>query len=408
MRPALLDSLVALAVLAVGLSDLFQGDDRRASSLAEIGHRAPTALLIASVVGQGLPMVWRRRAPSAVLAAVLACCVFQWSLGTVVRSAIALLIALYSLARYGRLKALPWATLGTAAGLAVAAFRAVPFDVDEWTSLFFLYGTATAAVALALFVRVRQAQLAVLADTSARLEVEREQRVRLAMFAERSRMSREMHDVAGHSLAVIIGLADGAAYGASVDPGRSQEVFGLIASTGRQALSEVRRTLSALRLRPDQEGDVADLHPQPGLADVGALLERIQAAGPRITYRTAGDLDAVPPGIGLAAYRIIQESLTNSLKHAGPTTTVHVTAHATDDEVRLLVDDTGCPDGSPPRKTSGHEGQGLVGISERAALAGGGAEAGPSEAGGWTVRAVFPLHRLDAPKSSQPSENVQP
>ncbi|MGW6600406.1 sensor histidine kinase [Streptomyces sp. NPDC055036] len=400
-HPVLLDSLLALAVVTIGLVDLFVRDGRDggnrdggphgsfSDSLALAERHVPLALILVSLAGQALPLVWRRRAPSAVLAAVLLCCLLQWSLGVPLRSAVGVMVALYSLARYDSVRKLPWAALGTAAALCVAAFRVPPLNLQSWSSLFLLCAAATAAVALALVVRVRQAQLSALADRAARIEIEREQRVQLATFAERSRVSREMHDIVGHNLAVIIGLADGAA--AAPDAARGAEVLRLIAGTGRQALSELRRTLGALRERPDGITDAVELTPQPGVADLAGLLERMRAAGPEVTYRGTGAPDSLAPGVQLAVYRIVQEALTNSLKHAGPATTVRVVLNVTDREAEIRVRDSGRPDGSPASAPGADAGQGLVGISERAALAGGGAEAGPTEDGGWAVRAVLPL-----------------
>lgn len=385
-HPVLLDSLLALFVLANSLVDLLVPADR-----PDLGDRPDTTwLLLVSMAGQALPLVWRRRAPSAVLAAVLLCCLLQWSEGGEFRSGVAsLMIALYSVARYDWIKRLPWAALATAVALTAAAFSFQPIDQQTLTILFFLYCSVTAAISVALVVRVREAQLSALADRAAQLEVDRAQREQLAVFAERSRVSREMHDIVGHNLAVIIGLADGAA--AAPEAERSAQILRIIASTGRQALSELRRTLGALRERPDQQEDTAALSPQPGIADLAGLLERTQTAGPRISYRTAGRHDAMTPGVQLAVYRIVQEALTNSLKHAGPQTSVQVVLRVTDREVDVSVLDSGPPLGAPKPAPTGHPGQGLVGISERAGLAGGSAEAGPTDSGGWFVHAVLPL-----------------
>ncbi|MFF1453772.1 sensor histidine kinase [Streptomyces sp. NPDC058274] len=385
-HPVLLDALLALFVLAMGALNLFVPDEGHGPR----PHPDVTPLILASLAGQALPLVWRRRAPSVVLAAVVTCCLFQWSLGLDLRSTVTgLIIALYSMARYDWIKRLPWAALCTAVTLGVAAFLIRPFHQQSLTILFFLYCAATAAIAVALVVRVREAQLVVLADRAARLEVEREQREQLAVFAERSRVSREMHDIVGHNLAVIIGLADGAA--AAPDAARGAEILRIIAGTGRQALTELRRTLGALRERPDGPEGTPELNPQPGVADLAALLERTQAAGPRISYRTAGPHDSMAPGVQLAVYRIVQEALTNSLKHAGAATSIQVALRVTDREADVSVRDSGPPDGSPARGPAGHPGQGLVGIVERAALAGGSAEAGPADGGGWVVHAVLPL-----------------
>jgi signal transduction histidine kinase len=389
-HPAVLDRLLVLVVLAIGLPELFViGVDGR-----WLPPGTPVALVAVGVAGQALPLAWRRRAPWIVLAVVLAACVLQWAQGISLHSGLGLLVSLYAVARYDRLTVLPWAGLCCAGGVGVAAFHAAPYDQQALDSMFFLCATATAAVALGLVVRVRRAQLDALADRAARLEVEREQRVQLATLAERTRVSREMHDIVGHNLAVIIGLADGAAAG---EPGARAEVLRVIAGTGRQALTELRHTLGALRERPDGVPHDAELSPQPGLADLPALLDRIHAAGPRISYDTVGDLDAVPPSGQLAAYRIIQEALTNSLKHAGPDTSLRVALTVLDRELGVTVQDTG----GPPGPAGSGTGQELIGIRERAALSGGTATAGPGADSGWIVRATLPLSR--EPLVSEPS-----
>lgn len=400
-RPLLLDTVLAVLLLTAGL---VAPDHSGGQAVVE----RPTALLVLTVLGQSVPLVWRRRAPMAVLGVVLAACVVQWAWwGESHRSVGGLLIAIYSLARYERLDRLFWPAPFLLAGLTVSAYRVKPFQQQPLYSLFFLCATTVAAAALALVVRVRRAQLSALADRAHRLEVEREQRVQLATLAERSRVSREMHDIIGHNLAVIIGLADGAGAAAANDPARGAEVLPVIAGTARQALSELRRTLSALSESAGQPLTADQLAPQPGLADLAPLLERIQAAGPRISHRTAGDLDALPPGVQLTVYRIVQEALTNSLKHAGPATSVQVVLRVGDQQVDVRVQDTGHPDGVPARAggalvDADQEGQGLVGIHERVALAGGTVGIGPTGDGGWLVHAVLPLDRKPAPEPAQP------
>lgn len=396
-HPALSDVLLALFVMTIGLVDLVVARAMH-HSFVPSGASIPAAL--ATIAGQAIPLVWRRRAPSVVLAAVLVCCVLQWYEHVVVRSSIGLLIALYSVARYDSIKRLPWAALWAAAGLTFAAFRLEFFRQQGVSGLFVLYCVVTAAIASALLVRVRLAQLSAVADRRARLEAEREQRAQLATLTERSRVSREMHDIVGHNLAVITGLADGAA--ADPDAERSAEILKLIAATSRQALSEIRRTLGVLREDGRPDGAV-DLAPQPGTADLAGLLERTRAAGPRISYLTAGDHDAMAPGVQLTVYRVIQEALTNSLKHAGPETSVRVSLRVTDvGEVEISVRDTGPAQKSQIPAAQSDTGQGLLGIAERAALAGGSAQAGPTQDGGWLVHVVLPLLPLPALGDSQP------
>jgi signal transduction histidine kinase len=271
----------------------------------------------------------------------------------------------------------------------------------ELLTVFFLATAVAASVALGLVARERHAQLAALAERAAHAEFEREQRARMAVLAERARFSREMHDIVGHSLAVITGLADGGMRQVESAPERGRQAFELIGETSRQALADLRRTLGALRERPseqvDEEADAVALAPQPGLADLPELLQRTRSAGPRVSYHADGDpagLELLPRSLQLAIYRIVQESLTNSLKHAGPDTNVRVAIEAVQDSLRVSVSDTGS--GSrrayPAAAAAGAAGQGLTGVRERAALAGGKVEAGPNQAGGWSVTARFPLN----------------
>ncbi len=392
-RPYLVDALVALSVLGVGLAALANQDRLdHAQALAQV----PLAVVVLVLAGQALPLALRRVAPFPVACVVLVASIAQWSMGYSLPSTIGLLLALYAVARYARPDRLLWIAAATAAGLTVPAFTVEPFVEQAWTSMFLLCCTATAACALGLVRRVRQDRVNALAERAARLESERESRGQLATLAERARVSREMHDIVGHNLAVMIGLADSAAYAA--DPTRETEMLRLIADTGRQALVELRRTLGAMRAHPvgpqPADAETAELSPQPGLADLPGLLERLRAAGPSVAYRRTGRVEAVSAGLQLAAYRIVQEALTNALKHAGPETAVSVSLAATADALVLEVCDTG-PDGpaaaAPPSPDQGL-GLGLGGILERAQLTGGHAEAGPAPSGrGWRVHARLPL-----------------
>jgi signal transduction histidine kinase len=388
VQPYLLDGMLACVVAGLGAYDLLAAG-HEPYQYAPV--HAPVPLVVASVAGQAVPLVWRRRIPAAVFTIVLVSSVLQWSLGVTPHSSAGLLIALYAVARYSRADALPWAFAGAVAGQCVAAFHDYPFRQQPWTSMFLLGCAATAAAAPAVVARARSAQLAALADRAAHLEVEREQRGQLATLAERSRVSREMHDIIGHNLAVIIRLADGAAFAAeTADASRSTEALHLIADTGRQALSELRRTLAVARADPDQPHS-ADLSPQPGIAELPALLERTQAAGLRSTFQVAGDPTTVPSGVQLATYRIIQEALTNSLKHVGPAATVEVALTVDGREIGIRVQDSGHGGGSTAPPTDSGGGRGIAGILERAALMGGAARAGATGQGGWSVHAVLPL-----------------
>ncbi|MDT0469640.1 sensor histidine kinase [Streptomyces sp. DSM 41699] len=396
-RPWVLDTAVVILVfLLFGLPDLLHavgviggdgdGDGPRRFRVAFT--RLPVAGMLALQAGLVLPLLWRRRAPAAAFGAVTAVFVLQWALGAALRADVALFVALYSLTLHGRLRQLPWACAVTMGALGLVAAR-VSTAVSVWDALFFLLSTATAALALGLMIRIRRAQLAGLRDRAARLEIERDQRGRLAVAAERTRVAREMHDIVGHNLSVIITLADAGAYAADVAPERGQEALHLIGDTGRQALGELRRVLGVLR-EADGPPTEPELSPQPGLADIDALCEGVRAAGLEVVYRTAGDIDALDSGVQLTVYRIVQEALTNTLKHAGAGARANLAIVAEETRLTMTVQDSGPPTPGAGPRTANEEGHGLVGMRERAALYGGHVSAGPAGTG-WTVRVDLDL-----------------
>jgi signal transduction histidine kinase len=313
------------------------------------------------------------------------------------------MLSLFALGRYFPVHRLYAAVGVLVPSLLVLVFRSPPVQGQEIWDLFFLGSAVAASVGLGLVARERHAQLEALAERAVHAEIEREQRARMAVLAERAGFSREMHDIVGHNLAVIVGLADGGVRQVEANPERGRQVFELIGETGRQALADLRRTLGALRERPldeDVEGIAAEtLTPQPGVADIAELLERTRSAGPRVSFHTRGEPTALPRSTQLAIYRIVQESLTNSLKHAGPDTSVQVVIDVAEDSLGVTVVDTGpefriaIPAASAAASPADAPaaGQGLTGVRERAALAGGRAEAGSNSLGGWTVTARFPL-----------------
>jgi signal transduction histidine kinase len=257
--------------------------------------------------------------------------------------------------------------------------------------------TKTAWVALELTVPIacswifgdsvayRRAHNAWLEERVRRAEAERDTKARLAAAAERSRIAREMHDIIAHNLAVIVGLADGGRYAAVRSPERSSQALGAIASTGREALSELRRLLGVLT---GDDGRAADLAPQPGIADLEALLDRVRAAGLPVIAVMQGDPAGLSEGQQLTVYRIVQEALTNTLKHAGPAATAKVILDYADGAVDVQVTDTGL--GAAAGSPDG-DGRGLHGMRERAAVYDGTLRVGPVlSGGGWRVAAHLP------------------
>ncbi|AYC36378.1 Oxygen sensor histidine kinase NreB [Streptomyces griseorubiginosus] len=395
-RPWVLDTLVvAVVFLMFCLPDLLRGgaDDgdgppRFLLAFTEL----PVAGMLALQAGLVLPLLWRRRRPMVAFGVIAAVFALQWSLGVALRADVALFVALYSMALHGRLRQLPWAGAVMAGAVLLVALR-VSSAVSVWDALFFLSSTATAALTLGLMIRIRRAQLAGLRERAARLEIERDQRSRLATATERTRVAREMHDIVGHNLAVIITLADAGAYATDIAPERGKEALRLIGDTGRQALGELRRVLGVLRETGDRAADGPELSPQPGIADIGALCATVRAAGLEVVYRTSGDVETLDDGVQLTVYRIVQEALTNTMKHAVDDARVHLAVVLTGTRLSIRVKDTGpavTPSGAP-----NEEGHGLVGMRERAALYGGTVTAGPTAGGGWRVEAVLDLTPRD-------------
>nr|WP_282206399.1 histidine kinase [Kitasatospora fiedleri] len=376
-------AVVAWAFLLLGVPELLHvdGDEEGPRGHRVVFTHLPLPAALAFQAALLLPLLWRRRRPGAAFAVVGAVFLVQWSLGAAQRADAALLLALYALALHGRLRTLAWACAASAVGAVGVAVR-MSSAVPVWDVLFFLTTAVTAAVALGIAVRMRRARLAGLRERAARLEVERDQRSRLAAAAERARVAREMHDIIGHNLSVIITLADGGAYAARSTPERGREALVLIGDSGRQALGELRRMLGVLR----EHGDGLELAPQPSIADLTELCGRIRAAGPEVVHRTEGALESLDRGVQLMVYRIVQEALTNTLKHAGPAARARVSVSLAGARLLVRVDDDGGPPGGAPSPGGPPgEGQGVTGMRERAALYGGTVAAGPAPGGGWSV-----------------------
>jgi signal transduction histidine kinase len=246
------------------------------------------------------------------------------------------------------------------------------------TGAFFLVGAGVWLAALALQRRGRHADE--LEARARRLENERDERERVAVAAERRRIARDLHDVIAHSVSVMIVQAGAARLLLAEQPARAAGPLLAVEQAGRQALAELRRLLGMLRAGAAQ----AALTPQPGLAELEALVAQTRAAGLPVELAVEGQPTALSRGLDLAAYRIVQESLTNARKHAGPAH-AHVMVRFAHEALELSITD----DGSAPNGNSG--GHGLVGMRERVALYGGDFEAGPRAQGGFRVAARLPL-----------------
>jgi signal transduction histidine kinase len=339
------------------------------------------AVLVGVIV---LPLLVRRRAPLAVLVFVVVATYAGYSRGDSVggslEAGIALDVALYTVAAHcGRSRAI-------AGGALVAAFTlifTVPVLVEGGPALnvlaewLFLAGVWT----LGRWVRQRRRRTDDLERHAAELEADREALAREAVADERARIAREMHDAVAHGVSVMVLQAGAAEQVLTASPERARESLMSIQDTGRDAIVELRRMLGVLR---DPSAGVA-LAPQPGVEQLAGLLEQVRAAGLEVELIIEGEPRRLPAGVDRSAYRIVQEGLTNTLKHAGPArATVRLGYGDGALEVEVLDDGHG-PDGA----ICG--GFGLLGMRERVALYGGVLHAGGRPGGGYALRASLPL-----------------
>ncbi|MCP2261940.1 Signal transduction histidine kinase [Streptoalloteichus tenebrarius] len=240
------------------------------------------------------------------------------------------------------------------------------------------------------FVGARRAYHAEVEQRLRMLEHERDQQAKIAVVEERNRIARELHDVVAHAVSVMIVQADGASYALKTSPETAGRALATISDTGRKALGELRRLVGVLR--NDSEGN-AEYAPQPDASALGELAEKMRQVGLPVRLTMTGDLSDLPTGVGLTVFRLVQEALTNTLKHAGPGASAQVVVTRAEDgvEVEIVDDGLGTANGS---LVSG--GNGLIGMRERVAVYHGTLEAGPRPGGGWRVRAVLPLSRESA------------
>ncbi|MDP9820984.1 sensor histidine kinase [Nocardioides massiliensis] len=304
-------------------------------------------------------------------------------------------IAVYSAARFGR----AWhGHLALAVGICAAAVAAYDWswsaDPDVLDSTFWANATLIAVIvvacwALGTLARVRRAYIDQLERGHAQLRADAQQRIELAAADERARIAREMHDVVAHGLSVIVVQADGARYAAARDPEVATRTLGTIAATARESLTQMRGLLGLLRTGEPLDataGASAQLRPQPTLGDLDELLATVE--GLHVDATLPDPLPEVSPGVGLAVYRTVQESLTNVRKHAAAG---RVEVRVADEGTAIVVEVHDDGRGAATAVSDDGEGQGLRGMRERVAALGGEVTAGPAPGGGWRVRARIPL-----------------
>lgn len=348
------------------------------------------------------PLAWRRRAPMTVLGAIGLAAAVQWALDVQLPVDAALLVALYTVAARRPWRHTLLAAFALQVGVLLAAARWAPPGQLPFTAAA-LSAMAAAALMSGLWVRGRRAYV-----TS--LEHDREQRARLAVAEERARMARDMHDIVTHNLSVMVALADSAVHVRHSAPDRAAAAMEQVAATGRQALRDMRHSLGAGRGRATSGEDRLEemFRPAPGIAEIGPLAERMRAAGLATCVRVTGDTEAVPAAAQLTIYRLVQEALTNTLRHApgaGADVRVEVSprraeVEVTDVRAPVVLGVPGTLDAGTrmPRPRSGPRGggvrdggRGIAGMRERVAAYGGTLDAGPVTGGGWRVLAVLNL-----------------
>ncbi|MFF4393689.1 sensor histidine kinase [Streptomyces sp. NPDC001552] len=325
-----------------------------------------------------LPLLWRRRAPLAVFGAVAAAAFVQWLVNVQLPADIALLVALYTAAAHTGRRGTLLAAAVVEGGAVLACLRWAP-DGAFLTPFVALSATVVAAAVLGVNVRTTRAYLAAVQERAARLALHQQQQARLAVAEERARITREMHDIVTHNLSVMVALTDAAVYAQHRSPDRATAAMLQISETGRQALTDMRRSLGVLRTgEPDDER-----HPLPGIAQLEALADQMGAAGLSTHLEVRGGHTHVPATAQLTVYRLVQEALTNTLKHTPADTRATVLVECSAQAVGVDVTDSGPRPALPAAAPSGH---GIPGMRERAAAYGGTLRAGPLPGGGWGVQ----------------------
>jgi signal transduction histidine kinase len=347
----------------------------------------PPGLAIAATTLTAVSLLWRRRAPLAVLAFVAAVTIVRALLGggvTGLGFLAPILIATFSVSRFET--RMRWPLAAVASAVLVISSTAVngllePTQGTPAGFIAFAYLMLAVLWVLGRLLMAREVAAAQLVQHAELLERDQEHRARAAVAEERARIARELHDVVAHSVSVIIVQAQAATAVLEQRPATARRSLDRIESTAREAMAEMRRLVGILD--EDEASDVGA--PQPGLAQMSELVATLRDAGPKVEVEITGEARDLSAGLDLAAYRVIQESLTNVLKHSGAQRVCICLRYApTRFEIEVIDDGRGCGD----RTDGGH---GLIGMRQRVALYGGRLEVGDHEAGGFAVRATFPI-----------------
>jgi signal transduction histidine kinase len=393
-RPLVADGLLAVLLAAFSLVALWY-----ANRDCDGACRPGGAVAVGVVLVQTLPLTWRRRQPLAVsLVTGLATAAYGFAPWPDLAMPIPIggVVGMYSVAAWGSWRAARVAGV-VAAAVAVLSLSLPRTDADLVDAAFVALALAGAWL-LGDRARVQRALAAEAQERAVRLEREREGEARRAVASERARIARELHDVVAHHVSMMVVQAEAGPVAVEHDPARAAGAFEAIAATGRQALVEMRRLLGMLR---GEEEQAPSLAPQPGLAEVPSLVEQVGRAGLRVELVVEGPKAALPPGIDLSAYRIVQEALTNAVRHGGGGQ-ARVLVRYGEHDLELQIENDLVPPSAaadpfrPADSPVGdrqirRSGRGLLGMQERVNLFGGELRAGSGPNGGFTVVARLPI-----------------
>jgi len=354
-------------------------------ALISLTPGAPVAVVSLALAGT-LCVAWRRRAPEAVLAGTSIAFIVCTASGYLTPPLpFAPLVAIYTVAVH-RQPSISIKAGGVAAAGVIVGSIFGPNGLND-DSLLDYPLSLVAALTIGYGVRLGRARAALLERQSAQLAREQAALTQLAVEQERARIARELHDIVAHHVSVMVAQASAARVVFDARPQQARQALGSIAAVGREAMTEMRRLLGVLH----PHGAQVDHAPVPGLDRLPMLIAQIEQAGLPVQMAVAGNRRRLPAGVELSAYRIVQEALTNSLKHAGPTE-AHVLLGYHDEFLELRISDTGHHgDATAVRRAGPIEGRGLVGMQQQAALLGGQVVAGPAPDRGFVVTARLPV-----------------
>jgi signal transduction histidine kinase len=379
------DPMLALVLLALMTAEL-------AAKTPQTGESPTTWYAYAWAVLIALPIVIHRRYP-AIATAVAAAAIVGYSFGHFVAFpgyvAFALVFVVSLHAGRGR-GTIAFGSMALAIAVALVLQSAVTVTTSTWISSMLALAVAWLA---GENLRIRQARWAALQERARRLELEREERTRQAVTEERLQIARELHDVVAHSMSVIAVQAGVANHVFKSRPDIAWTALSTVETNSRSALVEMRRLLGVLRQENEPS---ASLTPAPGLADIAGLADQFEQAGLAVDVDIAGAAHRIPGGVELSAFRIVQEGLTNVLRHGGPRASVRIAYEPC--WMAVTIDDDGRPGRQAAADGDGHRtaweavtgGHGLIGMRERVAVFGGTLRAGPRPGGGFEVAATLP------------------